>query len=197
MIAKLPEPSFDSGISLERCLAGRRSVRNFIKATLSLREVAQLLWAAQGITSPKGYRTAPSAGALYPLKIHAVVGWVEELDPGAYLYNPSAHELLRTVATDLRSALARAALGQGAVQCAAVNFVISAVFERTTGKYGQRGIQYVHLDAGHAAQNICLQAHALNLGTVPVGAFRDRDVAELLQLKADEIPLYILPVGKY
>lgn len=197
MIVKLPQPDIDSHVSLEQSLARRRSIRNFIIAPLSLSEVSQLLWAAQGITSSEGYRTAPSAGALYPLEIYTVAGTVENLDAGIYHYNPEKHELALTVDKDRRQELTHAALEQSAIRNGAISLVITAIYERTTLKYGQRGIQYVHMDAGHAAQNICLQASALNLGTVPIGAFNDREVRAVLQLRHNEEVLYILPVGKY
>lgn len=196
MIVRLPKPEIDSGVSLEKCLAGRRSVRMFTGKPLSPADVSQLLWAAQGITSPEGFRTAPSAGALYPLTVYLVAGGMENLDPGVYRYDPVNHSLTRTVNTDRRRELTRAALGQQSIHAAAFSLVIAAVYERTTWKYGQRGIRYVHMDAGHAAENICLQAYALKLGTVPIGAFDDREVSTVLQLQPDEVPLYILPVGK-
>jgi SagB-type dehydrogenase family enzyme len=196
MTVQLPKPELDSSVSLERCLFGRRSIRNFIPHPLSIAAVSQLLWAAQGITSPEGFRTAPSAGALYPLSVYAVAGSVENLDPGVYRYNPGKHRLTRTINSDRRRELTRAALGQQSIYSAPVSLVIAAVYEKTTRKYGQRGIRYVHMDAGHAAQNVCLQAYSLKLGTVPVGAFDDREVALILQLDPDEVPLYILPIGK-
>ena len=196
MNIRLPKPQLDGHISIEKTLAKRRSIRNFRKLQISLQEVSQLLWAAQGITSSLGFRTAPSAGALYPLEVYLVVGNVKKLVAGVYHYDPKKHELQMTVEGDLRTALSNAALGQGAIQSGAVNIVFTAVYERTTGKYGQRGIRYVHMDAGHAAQNICLQATALGLGTVTIGAFRDEQVSETLKLPRDEVPLYILPVGR-
>lgn len=196
MTVQLPKPELDSSVSLERCLSGRRSIRNFPHHPLSIADVSQLLWAAQGITSPEGFRTAPSAGALYPLSVYAVAGSVENIDPGVYRYNPGKHRLTRTVNSDRRRELTRAALGQQSIYSAPVSLVIAAVYEKTTRKYGQRGIRYVHMDAGHAAQNVCLQAYSLKLGTVPVGAFDDREVALILQLDPDEVPLYILPIGK-
>ena len=196
MKIKLPKPQLDSHVSLEKTLAKRRSTRNFSNQQLSLQEVSQILWAAQGITSSRGFRTSPSAGALYPLEVYLVVGNVERLTAGVYHYDPKEHELQMTIEGDLRSALTKAALGQGAIQDGAVNVVFAAVYERTTSKYGQRGIQYVHMDAGHAAQNVCLQATALELGAVTIGAFRDEQVSETLKLPGDEVPLYILPVGR-
>ena len=196
MNVRLPKPQLDGHVSLEQSLARRRSIRNFSNKPLSLQEVSQLLWAAQGITSSHGFRTAPSAGALYPLKVYAVAGNVDKLTAGVYLYDPGEHELHIATEGDLRSALTGAALGQDAILGGAVNIIFTAIYEKTTWKYGQRGIQYVHMDAGHAAQNVCLQATALGLGTVTIGAFRDEKVSEVLKLRRDEVPLYILPVGR-
>jgi SagB-type dehydrogenase family enzyme len=196
MRKKLPDPKSRGIVSLEESLAKRRSVREYDNTPLSLEDVSQLLWAAQGITAHWGARTAPSAGALYPLEVIVVVGNVGDLPAGAYRYDPNGHELVGIAVGDLRSQLASAALGQSAVRNAAIDVVFTAVYQRTTRKYGDRGIQYVHMEAGHAAQNLCLQATALGLGTVPIGAFDEEQVSRLLNLLRDERPLYLIPVGK-
>lgn len=194
---KLPAPSFDGKTSIEKALLMRRSVREYGDEALSLVEVSQLLWAAQGITEPKwGLRTAPSAGALYPLEIYAVVGNVEGIEKGVYKYRPKNHEIVKVKDGDVRDRLAAAALGQTSVEKAPIDIVISAVYERTTRKYGDRGIRYVHMEAGHAAQNVYLQAVSMNLGTVVVGAFEDGEVRGILSMPEEEHPLYIMPVGK-
>ena len=192
----LPEPRYDSTVSVEEAILQRRSERDYTNEALTLQEVAQLLWAAQGITDPRGYRAAPSAGATYPLEIYIVVGNVEGVAKGIYRYEPEAHQLLKVVSGEQRGALAQAALNQQFIAQAPVNLVITAIYERTMGRYGERGIRYVHMEAGHAAQNVYLQAVALNLGTVVVGAFHDNQVKEILNLAEDEEPLYIIPVGK-
>ena len=192
----LPKPRYDSDVSLEQSLLQRRSTRTYTGEVLTLQEVSQLLWAAQGITDPRGFRTAPSAGALYPLEIYLVAGHVQGLTSGIYWYEPEQHRLLRTMDGDKRTELAGAALGQRSVKEGAVVFVLSAVYDRTTGKYGDRGIRYVHIEVGHAAQNLCLQATAMGLGAVTVGAFHDEQVARLLDLPENEQPLYIIPVGR-
>jgi SagB-type dehydrogenase family enzyme len=171
-------------------------VRSYGPGPLKLAELSQLLWAAQGITDERGGRTAPSAGATYPLELIVVVGSVDELSPGVYRYDPSTHSLKRTAEGDLRDKLAAASLGQASVRTAAVDIVIAAVYERTTARYGERGERFVHLEAGHAAQNVCLEATALGLGVVTVGAFDDGQVAELVGLSESETPLYVIPVGK-
>lgn len=193
---RLPEPRYESEVSVEEALLKRRSAREYARGSLTLQEVSQLLWAAQGITDPQGLRTAPSAGALYPLEVYLIVGEVEAVAPGVYKYVPDGHEIIRVLDGDKRVSLAEAALGQVWVRNAAVDIVIAAVYERTTRKYGERGIRYVHLEAGHAAQNICLQAVALNLGVVTVGAFYDEQVKTVLSLPGREQPLYIIPVGR-
>ncbi|MQY55622.1 MAG: SagB/ThcOx family dehydrogenase [Dehalococcoidia bacterium] len=193
---KLPELRYDSDVSLEQSLLQRRSIRTYTGEPLTLQEVSQLLWAAQGITDPRGFRTAPSAGALYPLEVYVVAGDVQGLTLGVYRYEPAQHQLVRVIDGDKRASLADAALTQPWVKEGAVVFVFTAVYERTTAKYDDRGIRYVHIEVGHAAQNLCLQATAMGLGAVTVGAFHDEAVAELLNLPQDEQPLYIIPVGR-
>jgi len=192
----LPEPRCDSDVSVEEALLKRRSVRNYTDDALTLQELAQLLWAAQGITDPSGKRTAPSAGALYPLEVYVVVGGVENVAKGVYRYRPHQHELVRVLEGEQREALARAALSQQCVADGTIDIVITGVYDRTTGKYGDRGVRYVHMEAGHAAQNIYLQTVAMNLGMVVIGAFYDDQVKEVLNLPENEEPLYIMPVGR-
>ncbi len=192
----LPHPRLDSGFSVERALHGRRSIRDFSAAPLSLAEVAQLLWAAQGITSPEGLRTAPSAGALYPLEVALVAGRVAGLAAGIYRYAPSGHALQRIAAGDVRAALARAALDQQWIQSAPAVIVFSAIEKRTTGQYGNRGLSYIYIEVGHAAQNVFLQAEALGLGAAAVGAFDEQEIAGLLRLPTEQSPLYLMPVGR-
>jgi len=194
---KLPEPKYDSNTAVERALLERRSVREYKDEPLTLIEVSQLLWAAQGITEPrKGLRTAPSAGALYPLEVYVVIGNVEGVTQGVYKYKPHEHELVKVRNGDVRNELTIAALGQTWVGEGAIVIVFSAVYERTTQKYGDSGIRYVHMEAGHAAQNVYLQAVSLNLGTVTVGGFEDDEVRRILNMPDEEHPLYIMPVGK-
>ncbi len=193
---KLPDVRYDSSVSLEKALLERRSVRNYAEASLTLEELSQLLWACQGITDPNGFRTAPSAGALYPLEVYAVVGDVKDLSPGVYKYHPEGHQVSRILDGDKRGELADAALGQTMIEEGAVSFVITAVYEKTTRKYGERGIRYVHMEVGHAGQNLCLQSVTLGLGAVTVGAFHDEEVVKVLKLPENEEPLYIITVGK-
>jgi SagB-type dehydrogenase family enzyme len=192
----LPEPRRDSAYALERALAERRSVREFRDAPLQLEELAQLAWAAQGRSAPDGRRTAPSAGALYPLELLVVAGKVQGLAAGIYRYEPSRHRLVQVAAGDRRKSLADAALGQGWIAQSPAILVVAAVERRTTAKYGTRGERYVHLEAGHAAQNALLQAVALGLGATVVGAFGGAEVKAAAALRDEERPLYLIPVGR-
>ena len=195
-VIDLPEPQYDSQVSLEQSLLERRSIRDYSGQPLTLQEISQLLWAAQGTTDPGGFRTAPSAGGLYPLELYLVAGDVEGLAAGVYHYQPDGHKLAKTGDGDIRAELSEAALGQEWVEKGAVSIVFTAVYERTTVKYGERGIRYVHMEAGHAAQNLCLQATALELGAVTVGAFYADSLSQLLNLPDDEEPLYVIPIGR-
>ena len=189
-ILQLPAPERKGLMSLEEALAARRSVREFRREPLTDRELSQLLWAAQGITSPDGKRAAPSAGALYPLEV-----WVATAS-GFFHYEPHQHRLTRHLERDLRPDIHRPALMQEAILQAPVVIVIAAVYERTAQKYGeQRTPRYVHMEAGHSAQNLLLEAVALGLGGVLIGAFNDREVERVLSLPADQKPLYLIPVG--
>jgi SagB-type dehydrogenase family enzyme len=191
----LPHPTLRGERSLEQLLQSRRSVREYLDASLALNQVGQLLWAAQGISHASGLRTAPSAGALYPLELYLVTGKVDGLAPGVYHYQPRPHRLTMMHDEDLRGMLADAALGQSSVSDSAAVLVIAAVYERTTRKYGKRGIRYVHMEVGHAAQNVFLQAETLGLATVVVGAFDDDSVSDILRLPPDVKPLMLMPLG--
>jgi len=189
-VIALPAPQLKGTLTLEETLAQRRSVRAFSDAPLTPAELGQLLWAAQGTTHPSGLRTAPSAGALYPLEVYAVTR------EATYHYEPPGHRMAVHIPGDVRPALYAAALRQDPVLSAPAVIVITAVYARTAQKYGaDRSPRYVHLEAGHAAQNILLQAVALNLGAVPIGAFEDEKVKQALELPADQQPLYLIPVG--
>jgi SagB-type dehydrogenase family enzyme len=192
----LPEPDYRGDQSLEQSLQRRRSFRRFLEVPLSLGEIGQLAWAAQGVTHPEGLRTAPSAGALYPLELYLVAGQVTGLEPGVYRYRPAGHGLEQHASGDRRQALARASLGQSWMADAAAIYVFAAVYQRSSGKYGHRARRYVQLEAGHAGQNLFLQAEALGLGTVVVGAFDDDEVSSVVGLPAGTRPLSIMPVGK-
>jgi len=188
----LPKPKIEGLTSIEETLNKRRSVRDYKRGPLGLEQISQLLWAASGQNLYR--RTAPSAGATYPLEIYLVVGEVEGLEPGIYRYSSSGHSLESIKGEDVRNRLSAAALEQGMIRRAPISIVIAADYVRTTRRYGPKGIRYVHMEAGHVGQNISLQANALSLGTVMIGAFDDQQVREVLGI--DEEPLYIIPVGK-
>jgi SagB-type dehydrogenase family enzyme len=190
-----PPPGQTGAKPLELLLARRRSVRAFGRRPIGLAELGQLLWAAQGVSDPEGLRTSPSAGALYPLELQVVLGRVAELPGGIYCYRPDGHRLEWLRGGDARKPLAAAALHQDWLADAAAVVAFTAVFQRTARKYGERGMRYVHMEAGHAAQNLLLQAEALALAAVVVGAFDDREVATVLGLAADMAPLSLVPVG--
>jgi len=193
----LPAARQDSTVSVEQALSKRRSCRQFTAEALALEDVSQLLWAAQGVTDAKrGYRTAPSAGALFPLEAYLVVGAVAGLEPGLYHYAPGEHSLALVRAGDLRDQLYSATYEQSCLRDAAVVICLAAVYERTSGKYGAKAPRFVHMEIGHAGQNVCLQAVALGLGAVTVGGFDDAKVQDVLALPALEMPLYFVAAGR-
>jgi SagB-type dehydrogenase family enzyme len=184
-------------MSVEHALASRRSTREYKDGPLTLAEVSQLLWAAQGISDQaEAHRTAPSAGATYPLEVSIACGNVDGVAAGAYQYDLRRHELVKIREGDVRGDLAAAALDQAFIRTAAVALVWSAVYERTTQRYGERGTRYVHMEVGHSGQNVHLQAAALGLGTVVVGAFDDGRVRDIMRIPSNAHPLYIMPVGR-
>ncbi|MCM2466533.1 SagB/ThcOx family dehydrogenase [Methanoculleus oceani] len=192
----LPEPRRTGEVSVEEALWERRSVRAYAEVPLTIADAGQVLWAAQGVTDDRGYRTTPSAGGLYPLEVYLVAGGVMDLEPGVYHYRPGEHLLVRVGDGDRRAALQAAAVNQTAVGDAPATVVIAAVPDRTTAKYGERGMRYVFMEAGHAAENVYLQAEAIDLGTVVIGAFDDDEVREVLALPENTTPLYLMPVGR-
>jgi SagB-type dehydrogenase family enzyme len=192
----LPQPRFQGVMSVEEAIKLRRSERDFQDRSLSLEQISQLLWAGQGITM--GFkRAAPSAGATYPLTVYVVVGndTVSGLPAAVYEYVPTTHSLALVKSGDFRQRIAEACLNQTFIREAPVSIVIAAEYERTTARYGERGNRYVHMEAGHVGQNIYLQAVALELGTVVVGAFLDADLAQVVSLPEEQVPLYVMPVG--
>jgi SagB-type dehydrogenase family enzyme len=202
----LPEPRLSSNISVEEALQNRRSLRSYEDTPLTLAEVSQLLWSAYGLSKPiengpdflrGGLRTAPSAGALYPLEVYLVARNVTGLDPGIYWYKSENHSLVTLAAEDRWEDLSDAGLGQPHFGTAAAALVYSAVFERNTQKYGERGRErYVCMDLGHSAENVYLQAYALKVGTCAIGAFNDLALKQVIGMTRGEEPLYIMPLGK-
>ena len=206
IMIKLPCPQLKGKISLEETILRRRSVRRYRKEPLDLSQLSQILWSAQGATG-RGLRAAPSAGATYPLEIFVVVGEqsvvikepgqsAKELQAGIYHYEPDSHSLSLGKASDLRPDLARATMDQEFIIDAPVAIVICALYHRTSDRYGRRAERYVHMEVGHTGENIHLQAVALGLATVEVGAFQDEEVREVLGLEERIKPLYVMPVGR-
>ncbi len=186
----LPKPILQKNLYLDQALQQRRSVRRFKKTPLTLAQLSQLLWAAQGITNRKhGFRTAPSAGALYPLELFIVK------KDGVWHYNIRQHSLRLLLNKDIRRTLQNAAYNQKQISEAPVDLVITAIFKRETKKYGNRGIMFSYIEAGHAAQNFLLEATALGLGTVPIGGFNNEPIRKALGLQKNVEPIYIIPVG--
>lgn len=189
-------------MSVEQALLHRRSVRDFLNRSVSLTELSQILWACYGLTSgSRDYKTTPSAGATYPLDIYVVVKEnsvvldnEKFVDAGVYRYVPERHSLTLVRGGDYSQSLMKACLGQRWVREAVFNIVIVAVFERTTSYYGERGERYVWIEVGHAAQNVYLEATALGLGCVAIGAYYDDIVADIIGLE-EGVPAYILSIG--
>lgn len=185
---KLPDPVFTDR-SVEECIELRRSVRSYKDKALAIQQISNILWSAQGVTEDRyGFRSVPSAGATYPLVVYIAK------KEGLFRYIPESHGLKREINRDIRKDIANAALSQSFIDDAGAVIVIAAIYERTTQRYGERGVRYVHIEAGHCAQNIHLEAVALGLGSVPIGAFNDEKLSKLLKLEREK-PLYIIPVG--
>ncbi|MBN2105638.1 SagB/ThcOx family dehydrogenase [bacterium] len=209
-VVPLPEPRLSGGLSVEAAFNQRRSVRQYSNDALNLTQIGQLCWSAQGVTKkiekpfwlPEGrewiggLKTAPSAGALYPLEIYLVIGNADNLSAGLYRYLPAKHALKTIHTTDLRKPLSEAALDQGFLTQAGVVMVITGIYERTAVKYGDRAGRYVHMEVGAVCQNVALQCESLGLSTVVVGAFDDDQISQVLKLPGNEHPLAILPLGK-
>jgi len=188
-VINLPTPDLKGTAQLEQVIAVRRSHRDFSDESLTPEQIGQLAWSAQGQALKGRYRTVPSAGATYPLELFLVS------DMGLFHYILTKHALEKVTDQDLRSPLASAAWSQEFIADAPLTLIFTAEFERTTGRYRQRGIRYVYMEAGHAAQNIHLQAEALGLGSVAVGAFDDAAVSKVLGLPNHLKPIYMVTIG--
>jgi len=192
----LPEPRLQGEVSVEEALDRRESRRAYGEGGLDLSGIGQLLWSAAGLgvdAASGATRTAPSAGGIYPVDIYLVSGEMEDLDTGIYLYDPQSHSLVTVATGDVREELADAALSQSFISQAPISIVMTTDYDKSTGRYGDRGERYAHMDAACAAENVSLQAEAMGLGTVMVGAFDDKAVAEIIHTSGD--PLIIMPVG--
>jgi len=184
----LPEPNTDGDMSVEAAMAGRRSVREFAGTPLSVGQVSQMLWAAQGITSEDGKRTAPSAMKSYPLEVYVVVYDVDGLEPGVYRYVPEGHQAALIKEGDQKAAI-------GTRNNSAADFVVPADITNLTSGVGAIGERFAVLEAGHAAQNMCLEATALGIGTVTTAGFSEDAVRSTLDLPASITPIYVMPTG--
>jgi len=193
----LPSPSFTGKKSVEEAIKARRTVRHFKAKALNLEQISQILWAAYGVTANDLYKSVPSAGALYPLDIWVAAGknGVEGLEAGVYQYIPKAHRLTQVKAGEVRDDIARASLYQSWMAAAPVIFIITGEYERCTRKYGEKGIPYTYIEAGHAGQNVFLQAGALGLGAGIVGAFHNDVIRQVLGISRNYDPILIMPVG--
>jgi SagB-type dehydrogenase family enzyme len=194
----LPKPSLKGALSVEEAIKARRCIRSFKAKPLTMKQLSQILWAAQGITQDGGFmRAAPSAGALYPLELFAVVGnnSIEGLKAGVYQYIPASHSMKVLLKNDVRKDIMKAALDQECIAQAPINIIITADYNRTAKKYGGRAVRYVHIEVGHAGENIMLQAISLGLSSVIIGAFYDEKLSFALQLPPELKPLLIIPVG--
>jgi len=194
----LPSPETEGGMSLYAALSVRRSVRSYSGTdSLTLGQLSQLVWAAQGKTGTRGRRTAPSAGATYPLEVLCLIERVSGAEPGLYRYDPVDHILAPTAIAAAGATVPRVAeacYGQSWIGNAAAILVIVADYTRTTDHYGERGVRYVDMEAGHTGQNVYLMAAALDLATCAVGAFDEDAMTDLLGLRG-QTPVYIFPVG--
>jgi len=191
VIIKLAPPNIKGSMSLEQAIWSRRSRRGFLPEPLSLEQIGQLAWAAQGQQPGLRYRTTPSAGATYPLELFIFTA------DGLFHYLPGKHALEKLSELDLRAKLCSAAWGQEFIREAPLTMVFAAEFSRTTGHYGKRGARYVYMETGHAAQNVHLQAESLGLGSVAVGAFDDASVSGILSLSHNLEPVYMVTAGYY
>lgn len=195
----LPQPQLKGTVSLEEAIQNRKSIRNYKDIPLTIPELSQILWAAGGVTCDGvtgATRSYPSAGGCYPLEIYLIAGKVKDLESGLYLYSHDKHSLTLVIAGDMRADLASACWSQPMIKNAPTSIIFTAIYPRTTNRYGNRGERYVHMDVGHAGQNVCLQAETLGLGSVIVGAFDDIAVKKVLKLSQQEEPIYIIPIGK-
>jgi len=197
-VMRLPPPDVIGQVTVEKTIKSRRTIRSFASRGITLNAFSQILWAAQGIIEPGGFRrSVPSGGALYPIDVYALVGenGVDEIESGVYRYEPGTHEITLVKEGDLRRELAKASLGQMWMAGAPVDLIITAEYSRSSSKYGERGVRYSMIEAGHVGQNVFLQAEARDLGAGIVGAFNDREVIWVAKLGQGHEPLLIMPVG--
>ena len=184
----LPKPSFKSNKSVEECIIERESVRRYSDRKIEIEKVSLILWAAQGKKGLK--KTVPSAGATYPLEIYITLK-----DMGYFHYNYHKHALELLTKESIAKILAEESWNQKFIEEAYLNLLICADYSRTTKRYGERGVRYVHMEVGHCAQNVHLETISLGLVSVPIGAFEDQKVKKVMNLPSNIEPLYIIPIG--
>ena len=196
-VITLPEPGTDGGISVEKALSERRSVRSFTNESVALEDVSQLCWAAQGVTDEKGHRTSPSAMASYPLEIYVLAGNVTDLPSGVYHYSPQGHNLTTISEGDCISYLFGGAAGgrEDWRKNAPVVFIVTGIFERINKIPGEDLSRFVHVEAGTASENLLLEVVSLGLGATYTAGFDENKTREVLALSSNETPIAVLPVG--
>jgi SagB-type dehydrogenase family enzyme len=192
----LPQPRYDGGLMVEECLRTRRSAREYSSEPLTRSDIGQLLWAAQGVTGIGGLRTAPSAGALYPLRTYLIAGNIAGVPPAVYKYDVDRHELRVWRRGDFRPNLVRGACGQEFVAGAAALILFAVVYRGSIREFGDRGMRLAHIEAGHAGCNVCLQATSMRLGVIGLGAIDPAELKRILELRVEEEPLYLIAVGR-
>ena len=199
-ITSLPSPVLTGNISVEEAIQNRRSVRTFSNESITIGNLSQILWAAQGITdNQSSLRAAPSAGQVYPLEIYIIIGnnGVSGLENGVYHYVPSNNTLEKLLNGDLRSDLSGIANGQPWVKQAPIDILITGNYLKMVDKYGDKDLstRFVDLEAGHVGENIYLESESLGLVTVSLGSFNEKQLVQLLNIPNNETPIYIFPVG--
>ena len=193
-VINLKKPLFKSSVSVEEALKARRSVRDYSDKPLTLDEISQLLWAGQGITNERGFRTNPSAGAAFPMELYLASHNITGIAPGLYHYSPHKETLTLVKEGSLRDQITSTEMYQKCVRNSAAVIIISGDFKRMANRHGVRNFRFVNMEAGSIFQSIGLQAQTLNLGTVVVGAFKEYELKKILGIKED--PLVIMPLGR-
>ncbi len=192
----LPEPTFMSNTSIENALLSRRSMRIFKPESLSIEEISQLAWAAQGVNDPRGFRTSPSAGAFYPINLYIVTQNVENLPKGIYKYKAEEHELIQIASEENASQFFNSITTQYSLKNPAAIFIFSAKVEQIIASYGSFGKKFLYMEAGHTTQNLYLQTTSLEIGTTMIGGVNEKEIRQALNMSSYEHPLCMMPVGK-
>jgi len=195
-VVMLPRPALNGRLSFEKTLSQRRSIREYAHGALTLAELGQLAWAAQGITGPEGKRTAPSARAVYPLTVYFVANDVADFAKGVYRYEPGGHALALVAAGDHVPALSAATSREAFIAPAPLLVVVAADSVLAAEKFGARAERWCAMETGFVVQDVYLQATALGLGTVMIGGFDDAALRRAIELPANQLPYALMPVGR-